>query len=63
MRTSNGQCETGSTVAILSVNEYQRLQHRHRQALRVDALDGATLVAFATADPPAEARRYDHDVT
>jgi hypothetical protein len=51
MRTSNGHCETGSTVAILSVNEYQRLRHGHRQALRVDALDGATLAALATAAP------------
>lgn len=49
-------------VVILSVEEYQRLRRRDRQALRIEELSRDELAAIATAEPPAEAVEYDGEV-
>jgi PHD/YefM family antitoxin component YafN of YafNO toxin-antitoxin module len=48
-------------TVIVSAEEYQRLKRRDRQALRVEQLDGRTLAALASAEPPEEAAVYDNE--
>lgn len=49
-------------VVILSIDEYQRLKRRDRQALRVEELSEGDLAAIAATEPPAEAAQYDREI-
>ena len=57
--TRNGR----DRLVILSVDEYERLKRRDRQALAVEDLSDEEIEAIARAEPPAEAARYDHELT
>ena len=57
--TRNGR----DRLVILSVDEYERLKRRDRQALAVEDLTDAELEAIGRAEPPADAARYDHELT
>ena len=57
--TRNGR----DRLVILSVDEYERLKRRDRQVLAVEELSDAEIEAIRRAEPPAEAARYDHEVT
>ena len=57
--TRNGR----DRLVILSVDEYARLKRRDRQALAVEDLSGAEIEAISRAEPPAEAARYDRELT
>ncbi len=48
---------------ILSVDEYERLKRRDRQALAVEDLSDAEIEAIRRAEPPGEAARYDREMT
>ncbi len=55
--TRNGR----DRLVILSVEEYERLKRRDRQALAVEDLTDAELDAIRRAEPPPEAELYDHE--
>ena len=55
--TRNGR----DRLVILSVDEYERLKRRDRQALAVEELSNAEIEAISRAEPPAEAAQYDHE--
>ena len=57
--TRNGR----DRLVILSVDEYERLKRRDRQALAVEDLSDEEIEAIARAEPPAEAAEYDHELT
>lgn len=57
--TRNGR----DRLVILSVDEYERLKRRDRQALAVEELSDAEIEAIRDAEPPAEAARYDCELT
>ena len=57
--TRNGR----DRLVILSVDEYERLKRRDRQALAVEDLSDAEIEAISRAEPPAEAARYDDELT
>ena len=57
--TRNGR----DRLVLLSVDEYERLKQRDRQALAVEELSDAEIEAIRTAEPPAEAARYDDELT
>lgn len=46
-------------VVMISVEEYERLRRRDRQALRVEDLPDDLVDAIAASEPPEEARRLD----
>ena len=48
---------------IQSVDEYERLKRRNRQALAVEELSDTEIDAISSAEPPAEAAQYDHELT
>ena len=48
---------------ILSMDEYERPRRRGRQALAVQDLSDAEIEAIGRAEPPAEAARYDYELT
>ncbi len=48
-------------VVMISVEEFQRLRRRDRQALRVEDLPEDLVEAIAATEPLAEARRFDHE--
>ena len=48
---------------IMSADEYERLKRHGRQALAVEELSDAELDAIRRAEPPAEAARYDHELS
>lgn len=50
-------------LVLLSVDEYERLKQRDRQALAVEELSDAEIEAIRAAEPPAEAARYDDELT
>jgi len=50
-------------LVLLSVDEFERLKQRDRQALAVEELSDAEIEAIRTAEPPAEAARYDDELT
>lgn len=56
--TSHGR----DSLVLLSVDEYWRLKQRDRVAIRVEDLDDETLQAILTAEIPAEARQFDHEM-
>ena len=57
--TRNGR----DRLVILSVDEYERLKRRDRQALVVEELSDAEIDAISHAEPPAESAQYDHELT
>ena len=57
--TRNGR----ERLVILSVDEYERLKRRDRQAIAVEDLTDAEIEAISRAEPPAEAAQYDHELT
>lgn len=57
--TRNGR----DRLVILSVDEYERLKRRDRQALAVEELSDAEIEAIRQAEPPTEAAQYDHELT
>ena len=50
-------------LVILSVEEYDRLKRRDRQALAVQEVSDAEVEAIAQAEPPPGAARYDQELT
>ncbi len=50
-------------VMVVQSGEYERLKRRDRQALAVEELSAAEIEAISRSEPPAEAARYDHEVT
>ena len=57
--TRNGR----DRLILLSVDEYERLKRRDRQALAVEELSEAEIEAVGDAEPPAEAAEYDSELT
>ena len=57
--TRNGR----DRLVILSVDEYERLKRRDRQALAVEDLSDAEIEAISRAEAPAEAAQYEHELT
>ena len=47
----------------MSADEYEHLMHHGRRALAVEVLSDAELDAIRRAEPPAEAARYDHELS
>ena len=57
--TRNGR----DRLVVLSVDEYERLKRRDRQALAVEELSDAEIAAIRDAEPPAETAEYDCELT
>jgi PHD/YefM family antitoxin component YafN of YafNO toxin-antitoxin module len=57
--TSHGRDD----VVLLSAEEYQRLRSLDRRAMRVSELAGDEIAALDSVEIPAEAARYNHEVT
>jgi prevent-host-death family protein len=57
--TSHGRDD----VVLLSVEEYQRLRSLDRRAMHVSELIDQDRAALDAVDIPAEAARYNHEVT
>ena len=57
--TRNGR----DRLVLLSVDEYERLKRRDRQALAVEELSSAEVEAIRQAEPPAEAAMYEDELT
>ena len=49
-------------LVLLSIEEYERLKRRDRQALRVEELTDDEVALIMAAEPPPEAAMYDHEV-
>jgi prevent-host-death family protein len=49
-------------IVMISIEEYERLKRRDRQALRVEELTDEELALIAAAEPPEDAKRFDHEV-
>lgn len=47
----------------LSVDKYERLKRRDRQALAVEKLSDAEIKAISPAEPLGEGAQYNHDPT
>lgn len=50
-------------IVMISVEEYERLKRRDRQALRVEELTDEEVALIMAAEPPEEAKQYNHEVT
>ena len=57
--THNGR----DRLVIMSADEYERLKRQGRQALAVEELSDAEFDTIRRAEPPAEAARYDHELS
>jgi prevent-host-death family protein len=57
--TSHGRDD----VVLLSAEEYQRLRSLDRRAMHVSELTDEELAALDKVEIPAEAARYDHEIT
>ena len=57
MIASNGR----ERAVLLSVAEYNRLKRRDREVLDVGELTDEDLAAIQSAEPPVEAKRFDHE--
>ena len=51
------------SLVLLSVEEYRRLKRLDRRALYPWELDEQALAALESAEPPAEAARFDDELT
>ncbi|ATR19281.1 prevent-host-death protein (plasmid) [Roseomonas sp. FDAARGOS_362] len=49
-------------VVMISVEEYERLRRRDRQAMKVEELPPDLVEAIAAAQPSEESRRFDDEV-
>jgi prevent-host-death family protein len=56
--TRNGQERT----VLISVDEYQRLKRRDRQALRLEDFTDEDLAALEATRAPEAAKAFDHEV-
>ena len=52
----------GSTLVILSADEYERLKCRDRQAFAIEELSDEEIEAILKAEPPEKAKQYDHEL-
>jgi prevent-host-death family protein len=50
-------------LVLISIEEYERLKRRDRQALRVEELSDEEVALIMAAEPPEEAKQFDHEVT
>ena len=50
-------------IVVVSADEHRGLKRRVRQAIAVEELSEAELDAISRAEPPAEAAKYDHELT
>ena len=57
--TSHGRDD----VVLLSAEEYQRLRQLDRRAMHASELSDEDLAALDTVELPAEAARYNHEMT
>ena len=57
--TSHGRDD----VVLLSADEYRRLRRLDRRAMHVSELTDEELTALDRVEIPAEAARYDHEMT
>ena len=57
--TSHGRDD----VVLLSAEEYQRLRSLDRRSMRVSELTEEEVAALDTVEIPAEAARYNHELT
>jgi len=57
--TSHGRDD----VVLLSIEEYQRLRSLDRRAMHVSELPDDVVEALGTIEIPAEAARYNHEMT
>jgi prevent-host-death family protein len=57
--TSHGRDD----VVLLSAQEYQRLRNLERRAMHVSGLSDEDLAALDAVEIPAEAARYNHEMT
>jgi PHD/YefM family antitoxin component YafN of YafNO toxin-antitoxin module len=49
-------------LVVLSAETFRQLQRHNREVLPVEALTDADIAAIATAEAPAEAQRFDHEL-
>lgn len=52
----------GSALVILSAKEYERLTCRDRRAFAIEELSDEEIEAILKAEPPEEAKQYDHEL-
>jgi prevent-host-death family protein len=57
--TSHGRDD----VVLLSVEEYERLRRLERRTMHVSELSEEELTALEHVEIPADAARYDHEMT
>ena len=55
--TRNGRERT----VMISTEEYHRLKRRDRQVLRLEDFTDEMIAEIEKAEPPEEAKRYDHE--
>ncbi len=51
-----------SVLVILSAEEYERLKCRDRRAFVIEELSDKEVEAILKAEPPEEAKQYDHEL-
>jgi PHD/YefM family antitoxin component YafN of YafNO toxin-antitoxin module len=56
--TNNGR----DRLVMMAIEEYHRLKRRDRQVMTLDDFTAADLEAIRSAEPPAEAAAFDHEV-
>ena len=56
--TRNGRERT----VMISTEEYNRLKRRDRQVLSLDDFTDEMIEEIAKAEPPEEAKQYDHEL-
>jgi PHD/YefM family antitoxin component YafN of YafNO toxin-antitoxin module len=56
--TNNGR----DRLVMMAIEEYHRLKRRDRQVITLDDFTAADLEAIRSAEPPAEAAAFDHEV-
>ena len=56
--TRNGRERT----VVISTEEYNRLKRRDRQVLGLDDFTEEMIEAIAKAEPPEEAKQFDHEL-
>jgi prevent-host-death family protein len=49
-------------TVMISIEEYERLKRRDRQALRSEHMSQDLAEAILKAEPPEESARFDHEV-
>lgn len=49
-------------IVVLSADEYHRLKKRDRKVMSLDDFTEADMQAIMSAEPPAEAAAFDHEM-